>query len=537
MTRLCTCLTVVVGLLVSVPAAAQSASAVAAAESPPAVAAPQSPPVVAPADPYGRESPRGTVAGFAFAAHSRDYESAARYLQLTAAQRADAVSLTRDLESLLDRYFTKRLTSMSASSEGALRDGLPPEGERVSLMADGRTLDLLLVRVDDPEAGPVWLFSSDSLARMPSFADDADVSWIERVMPHSSFVRQSVFGLSLGQWAVWLLSIVVSLGILMGGAIVAARVLRRAGRYGWAEPWDRALRWPAIIAITMVAHWLVVRSLGLAFTSRVTYGRWLFAGLVLVSGWFLWRFLTLFFDRARRLAVRRRQAGAASLMLLVERVVKSAVILVIILGLLRMAGLDMTAALAGVGLGGIALALGAQKSVENLLGGVFLLADGALAVGDFCTISNRSGWVEDVTLRSVRLRTVEQTLLSIPAGILAQTTIENFITRAKMLIQTTLPLQFDASASQVETVLEGIERRLTDDHDLESATSRVRLVNLGPAAIDLELYAYVRTSDNTTFMRVRERLLLDVFSIVEAAGLRFARRTDVVLATGRPQGA
>jgi len=153
----------------------------------------------------------------------------------------------------------------------------------------------------------------------------------------------------------------------------------------------------------------------------VTYGRWLLAMLVLVSAWFLWRFLGLSLDRARRLALRRHQAGVASLMLLVERVVKAAVILVVVFGLLRMAGLDMTAALAGVGLGGIALALGAQKSVENLLGGVFLLADGALAVGDFCTISNRSGWVEDVTLRSVRLRTVEQTLLSIPAGVLAQT--------------------------------------------------------------------------------------------------------------------
>jgi len=99
-----------------------------------------------------------------------------------------------------------------------------------------------------------------------------------------------------------------------------------------------------------------------------------------------------------------------------------------------------------------------------------------------------------------------------------------------MLIQTTLPLQFGASAAQVQAVLAGIARRLATDDSLEPQTSRARLVNLGPAAIDLELYAYVPTADNTTFMRVRERLLLDVFSIVESAGVRFAQPTEIVLA-------
>jgi MscS family membrane protein len=245
----------------------------------------------------------------------------------------------------------------------------------------------------------------------------------------------------------------------------------------------------------------------------------------------VWRFVGFSFERARHLAVRKHQSSVATLMLLVERVAKAALVVTVVLGILTTAGLDMTTALAGLGLGGIAIALGAQKSVENLLGGVFLLADGALAVGDFCNISNRSGWVEDITLRSVRLRTVEQTLVSIPAGVLAQTTVENFVTRGKMLIQSTLPLQYGTSGSQVQAVLENISRRLATDADLESGTSRIQLVNLGPAAIELELYAYARTADMATYMRVRERLLLEVFSIVESAGARFARSTEIVVAS------
>jgi MscS family membrane protein len=412
----------------------------------------QSPPAAATVDPYGRETPRGTVAGFTFAAHSGDVESATRYLQLTADQRADAPALVQALESLINRYFTSPLVSMSASREGVVRDGLPLDRERLPLAVGARTVDILLVRVDDPTSGPIWLFSSESLARMASLAPDA--TWAERVMPQM-LVRHSVFGLSLAQWTLWSLSSIGLLLALLALSVVGRHLMKRrqAGAEAAVDPWFRDLRWPAIVATTILVHLLIVPWLGIAFTVRITYTRWLFAALVLVSAWLVWRFLGLSFERARHVATRRHQAGAVSLMLLVERVVKAAVILVVILGLLKMAGLDMTTALAGVGLGGIALALGAQKSVENLLGGVFLLADGAIAVGDFCTISNRSGWVEDITLRSVRIRTVEQTVVSIPAGILAQTTVENFVTRGKMLIQTTLLLQYGTTAAQVEAVL------------------------------------------------------------------------------------
>jgi MscS family membrane protein len=280
-----------------------------------------------------------------------------------------------------------------------------------------------------------------------------------------------------------------------------------------------------------VIHWLTVSWLGIAFTVRVMYTRWLSGGLLLIAAWFVWRLVTFSFERARHVAVRRHQSSVASLMLLVERVAKAALVVAVVLGILTTAGLDTTTAMAGLGLGGIAVALGAQKSVENLRGGVFLLADGALAVGDFCNISNRSGWVEDITLRSVRLRTVEQTLVSIPAGVLAQTTVANFVTRGKMLIQSTLPLQYGTSGAQVEAVLESISRRLATDDDLEPGSSRVQLVNLGPAAIELELYAYVRTADVATYIRVRERLLLAVFSIVEGAGARLARPTEIVVAS------
>jgi MscS family membrane protein len=223
------------------------------------------------------------------------------------------------------------------------------------------------------------------------------------------------------------------------------------------------------------------------------------------------------------MAQRRGQAGIRSLILLAERVCKALIVMTAIFVLLTIAGVDTTTALAGVGLGGVAIALGAQKSVENLLGGVFLLTDRALAIGDFCSISNRVGVVEDVTLRSVRLRTVEQTLLSVPAGILSQSNVENFATRNKILVQCILRLSYGTTAQQLRVVLNEIHTLLVAHSGVETDTARIRLVDFGVRAIELELFAYVLTSDFDLFLATREDLLLQVATIIESSGASFAQ--------------
>jgi MscS family membrane protein len=196
--------------------------------------------------------------------------------------------------------------------------------------------------------------------------------------------------------------------------------------------------------------------------------------------------------------------------------------------MLALAGVDITTALAGVGIFGVALALGAQKTIENLLGGIFLLTDKALAVGDFCKILDRAGWIEDITLRSVRLRTTDQTLLSIPAGMLAQGGVENFATRTKILLQTILRLKYGTSSRQLQAVLDAVRRLLADHPDVEQEGARIRLVDFGAQAIELELFAYIKTSDFGKFLIERERILLGAAAIVESSGAEFAGPTQFV---------
>jgi MscS family membrane protein len=155
------------------------------------------------------------------------------------------------------------------------------------------------------------------------------------------------------------------------------------------------------------------------------------------------------------------------------------------------------------------------------LGGVFLLTDRVLAVGDTCSIANRVGVVEDITMRSVRMRTVEQTLLSIPAGILSQSNVENFTTRHKMLVQSRLPLSTGTTTNQLRLVLTDIRALLGSHPDIEKKSARIQMVDINPRNIELELFAYILTSDMPKFMTVREDLLLHIATLIEAAGAGF----------------
>lgn len=487
-------------------------------------------------DPLGRSTPRGTITAFIGAAHRDDFFSAARYLQVTAKQRPDTETLSRNLSELMNRYLHQPVSSISDSPAGALDDGLPLDRERVGpLQVGGEELGIELVRVKGGGAGPIWLISSATLSRIPGLHASMGKTWVERVMP-KALLKQTFLGISWAQVIVWAASIGIPI-LLLSLVFLMAIVLARSRiddpiRRRRLDSWYARLRWPSISVLTLGVHLASLSWLGFPLGFRILYSRFVAALLVLASTWWCRRLLTLSFNYTRSRMHRREQSGTKSLMLLGERLLKVLLILVAVFLILTILGVDTQTSLAGLGIVGVALALGAQKTVENVLGGVFLLTDRALAVGDMCRISGRLGTVEDITLRSVRLRTQEQTLLSIPAGVLSQDNVENFSARGKILAQTTLRLRYGTSTEQLRSILDGIRKLLAENPDIETGTFRVRLMDLGARAIEVELYAYVLTSDIPEFLAVREELLLQALGIVEAAGVGFARPEIVEV----PQG-
>jgi MscS family membrane protein len=219
-------------------------------------------------------------------------------------------------------------------------------------------------------------------------------------------------------------------------------------------------------------------------------------------------------------------------MLMGERIVKGLVFVMAVFSIFGILGFNMSTALAGLGIGGLAIGFGAQQTIANLFGGVSVLGDEVIRVGDVCRFGDRTGTVEDIGLRSTRVRTEERTLLAIPNGTVATINIENLSRRDKILFKTVLGFHLDTSSDHLRAVLSEITDFLENHPKIERKTVRVRLTELASAAINVELVCYVLTQDFNEFAAVRESLLLRIMKFVEESEARLAKPSQTLYLSG-----
>jgi MscS family membrane protein len=151
--------------------------------------------------------------------------------------------------------------------------------------------------------------------------------------------------------------------------------------------------------------------------------------------------------------------------------------------------------------------------------------DKAVQVGDFCEIGGRLGTVEDIGLRSLKLRTLDQNMLVVPNGALAQMQFQNMKARPKLLLSQNFSLRIETRVEQLRFVLDRVQSMLNGHPAIESGTSRIRVAAFAGAAFDLELWAYAKTGDWGQFTAIRQDVILKIAEIVEAAGTAFAAPT------------
>jgi len=189
-------------------------------------------------------------------------------------------------------------------------------------------------------------------------------------------------------------------------------------------------------------------------------------------------------------------------------------------------GYNTTAVLTGLGIGGVAIALAAQKTIENLFGGVSVISDRPVFVGDYCKFGDRTGWIEDIGLRSTRIRTQDRTIVTVPNGEFAAMTLENFSKRDKVWFHHTLNLRRDTTPDQVRQILSAIEKMLIEHPRVDAGRTPVRFIGVGSYSLDLEVFAYVLTSDVDEFLPIQQELLLKLLDAVAAAGTSLALPTQ-----------
>jgi MscS family membrane protein len=409
----------------------------------------------------------------------------------------------------------------------------------VGTIPDGRGgQDLVFVVRTGDAAGLHWAFSRQTVTHVDGWYDALPDRWVRDWMPRP-LQRSGPADLMWWQWLALPALLVLALGLGRALGALTTAFLHRLFRKSPTK-WDERLLARTSPALTLL--WAVVAAavllpwLALLPDAHRSARSLLGAVATVAVFWALWRSVDVWAQFLMERPWAAESPSARSLLSVTRNFAKVFVTVGGVVATLAALGYPVATVLAGLGIGGLALAFGAQKTIENLFGSVSLAADQTFRVGDFVKIEEFTGNVERIGMRSTRIRTLDRTLVSIPNGQLAEMRIEDFASRDRIRFAATVGLVYETSEAQVRRVVADIEAMLRANPMVSPEPVVAKLAAFSPSSLDIEVLCWFRTSDYGEFRELRQEALLGIMRIVEAAGtsLAFPTRTVHVVDDRRP---
>lgn len=479
-------------------------------------------------------SPRQALQEFLTLTADGRYADAARLLAEPPEGAPSREVLARQLRAVIDNHVEFDLERVSADPQGNVDDGLEPGIDEIARVpVPGGSEGIRMKRTAEGR----WEFSPGTLQRLPRWYEALPDRWIRDRLPEP-LLRPGPRHLLRWQW---LALPGIALASLLLGVLLAFVLRALLGRLARRTPteFDDAmvvrLHAPMTLLVsTGIAHemlsWLMLTPTAAGFVGQGTK-----AFAIAAVFWAGLRTVDLGIEAIRSSSVATRRPQTLALLPLASRVSKLLLAALAALTILQGLGFPVASVIAGLGIGGLAVALAAQKTVENMFGSVMLSVDQPFRPGDFVKIENYLGHVESVGMRSTRLRTLDRTLVTMPNGSLSELKIESYAARDRIRMYAVLPLVYSTTPEQMRAVLRDIET-LVGEHPMrfQEEPARVFFMQFGLHSLDVEVVAFFNTSDWSEFRGIRQELLLQIMEIVQRHGSAFALPTRTVhLTDGR----
>lgn len=477
-------------------------------------------------------SPRASLVAFFAAARAEDLANAARYLDQSAPPtRERAPEIAGRLNAVINTYLWIDVERVSPLASGDTADGLPRDRESLGEITSGRrAVPVRLARTGTGEDAR-WVFSAATVAAVDSLYASLPDRWVREHLPNA-LLRAGPFAVQWWQWLalLTLIPLAALVGSLLAGPTQA--VLKRLVSKTETALDDAlvdSVRGPIVLLIGVVTSRLLLRWIALPGPAERFVVDVQRAIAVVAVFWILIRVIGVLQLALPATDWGRSHPALRSLIPLGGRIGRLLVIIAGLLTVIASFGYPIATILAGLGIGGIAVALGAQKTLEHFFGSVSIGIDQPFRVGDWVIVDGVEGEIEAIGLRSSRIRTLERTVVSIPNGRLADMRSENFGPRDRIRMRTEIALEYSTTAEQVAQVRDGIEALLRAHPRTWPGRIIVRFFRFAPSSIDLEVFCWIETIDPDEFRVIREGHYLGIMRIMEQAGVRFAYPTQVVI--------
>jgi len=480
------------------------------------------------------DSPRAAVAAFLELIREGKLAEAGRFFERPEDVTTDPTILARRFKAVLDRWPAFDLERISPRPEGKADDGLPPQYEEVGrIPVAGDFEPVRMERVGAPD-GPRWRFSRSTTARIDVWYKRLENRWLLDHLP-AALLLPGPAGLP---WWQWLASPLFLAGVWLIGAVLgrltrrAVAALARRTTITWDDELLHRLATPITLLWMIAAAYVLLPFVGLPEPARLFAHRALHTSVFIILLWSLVRSVDVGFAVAGQTRWAGAYPGSRSLLSLAARVAKVAVFAFAVVAIIAELGYPVASLLAGLGIGGLALALAAQKTVENVFGAFSIGVDQPFREGDLVRVDTVLGFVEAIGLRSTRIRTLDRTTVSIPNGKLADMRVETLATRDRMRLNFVVGLVYDTTAAQMREILAGCEGILRAHDKIWPDVVQVRFQSFGESSLNVEVQCWFQTSDWDEFIRIREDVLLQMMEVVERAGSQIAFPTRTVHVVG-----
>lgn len=427
---------------------------------------------------------------------------------------------------VIDRYGVLiPVALVSNDPEGSEENNLTSDYEQIGqIRAQGQVVPILLQRVTVRNDEKQWLVSRQTIKAIANFDLEITTPFIESVSTNS--LNDARFrGAPVSHWlAVPVALCIASLfaWLLYKGAWRASQKYIKSSSYSRNSQILSSCITPLCMVFGVFVFYQLELALGLSILVRQDMSKLTVSVIWLALFILIWSLLNNLSSRGEQILRDKNRVAGVSLIIFFKAIVKTILILVAIILILDNYGVDVTTGIAALGLGGIAIALGAQKAIENIVGSITIIVDQPFRVGDFCQMGELVGTVEHIGLRSTRIRTLSDTLVTFPNGELSTAEIENFTLRKKFLLRTTLNLRYETTSENMQEILSQLRELLKNAKDVINDGVRVNFIAYGATSKDVEVFAYIRATDYAQFLAKQEIVLLSMSQIIESNGSGFA---------------
>ncbi len=483
---------------------------------------------------FNRSTPLKTLIALRDNLNNRNWKEAANYLDLRYVEpevsNQQAESFVRQLHILWKQQRVLDLSLISDKYEGHKNDGLPIYRDLIGHL-ETRTdkIPIYLQRVPDNKNGNIWKVSSTTVAHIPELWKELGYNpIIESISNHLPDFE--IFGLQNWQF-IGLLLLVIMSWVLSALARALLQVLFSFSRL-YKENMLKFIRIPLRLFLFFVFINLSIGSFGLPLSTRI----WLESGVLnYLAGIFLaLGIIELVTAIVINKAIKNDQSLAVVRPLIT--IFKILIVIIIILSWFEKAGYNVATILTGLGIGSLAVALAAQKTLENVFGAFTLYLAKPIQAGDFCQFGNVSGTVEEIGLRSTRIRKLDRSVVFVPNSVFASSSVVNFSAIDNRLYKKELRVSLKTTSAQIRLLLISLRALIIAHSKILDMSARVRFEDIERDCFLIVMNAYVDTKDLAEYKAISEDINLRILDILTHEAIKLAIPEQQVLMTRTVQG-